>query len=77
MKILITESGNQVVGVIGNWTGPVPQKGDYIEHPPLSAKAGAANVMTVRCVTYRMLTRPGGSEGHFTGHPEPHIEISV
>lgn len=77
MKVIITENpGSQVVGVVDNWAGPVPQKGDYIEHPPFTPDS-MPNVMSVKCVVYRMLTRPSGGEKHFTGHPEPHIEISV
>lgn len=77
MRVIITESpGSAVVGVVDDWTGPVPQKGDYIEHPPFSP-GGMPNVMSVKCVVYRMLTRPTGGEEHFTAHPEPQVEISV
>jgi hypothetical protein len=79
MKIVIVESpGNAVVGVIDNWELPVPGKGDYIFHPPFNGGA-ETNVMSVKTVTWRMLTRPerGSGAGHFTGHPEPYVEIHV
>jgi hypothetical protein len=77
MKVIITEGpGNQLIGVIDEWAGPVPQRGEYIEHPPFTP-GSMPNVMSVKCVTYRMITRPAGIEGVFIAHPEPCIEISV
>lgn len=78
MKVIITENrGSTIVGVIDNWAGPVPRQGDFLEHPPLGVPLGRPNVMSVKCVTYHMLTCPAEGGKHLVAHPEPHIEISV
>lgn len=65
---------NSLVGVIEDWRGPLPGKGDYIYHPPFEGDT-ESNVMSVKTVTYRMLTRSGA--GYFTAHRDPYVEICV
>lgn len=76
MRVVIVESpGDAVVGVVEDWPGPVPHAGEYIFHPPSGGRP-ETNVMRVKTVTYRMLTRPV-SGAYFTAHPEPYIQIHV
>ncbi len=75
MRVDIVQGG-ALVGTVDDWQGPLPGKGDYIFHPPFAGES-ESGVMSVKVVTFRMLTRPVPAVGHFTGHPDPYVEICV
>ena len=74
MKLVINSSEG-IVGIIQDYDGPVPRRGDYIGHPTLDGRH-STNVMSVKTVTHYILTRTPGA-GHFTGHSSPEIEVWV
>ena len=82
MKLIIRESGG-LVAEVEDYTGPIPRPGEYIFHPPQGddghgdLSVHGTNVMTVKTVTYGIITRPRNGEKHFVGRPVQVVEIWV
>jgi hypothetical protein len=82
MKLIIRESDG-LVAEIEDYRGPIPRAGEYIFHPPLDddgfsdLSVHGTNVMSVKSVTYGIITRPRKGENHFVGRPGPVVEIWV
>lgn len=81
--VLNIRSNEGLVGQIEDYAGPIPRAGEYIFHPPLhddgisDLSVHGTSVMSVKTVTYGILTRPSDGEKHFTGRPVQVIEVWV
>lgn len=82
MKLIIREPEGLVAQIDG-YDGPIPRPGEFIFHPPLDDDGTSepslpgTSVMSVKSVTYGILTRPRNGEKHFVGRPEPMVEVWV
>jgi hypothetical protein len=79
---LVITSAEGLVGRIEDYRGPIPRRDEYIFHPPLDDDGTSdisvhAGVMSVKSVTYGILTRPQHGEKHFTGRPVQVVEVWV
>jgi hypothetical protein len=79
MKLVIIE-GNEVIGQVDDYAGPVPRAGEYIHHPRGEQPVPGLypdGTISVKVVAYGIIARPRNGEGHFVGAAEPFVEITV
>jgi hypothetical protein len=80
VRLIITQE-NQVVAIIEDWQGPVPQKGDYIHHPrgdePVPGMFPDGTMIVKTHPAWGIIARPRNGEGYFTGAAEPFVEVTV
>jgi hypothetical protein len=80
---LLINSTDGLVARVEGYRGPVPRMGEYIFHPPLDddgtgdLTVHGTGVMSVKSVTYGILTRPQHGEEYFTGRPVQVVEVWV
>lgn len=80
---LIINSQDGLVARVDDYQGPVPRQGEYIFHPPFNDDGESDlhthgnNVMSVKTVTYGIITRPENGEEHFVGRPVQVVEVWV
>lgn len=75
MKLIIKSAEGHLIASIDDFQGTIPQKGEYIYHPPLHG-GPPVNVMSVKSVTHGILAREGDLN-HFVGSAEPFVEVHV
>ena len=74
---IVESPGNTLVGEIPSYTGPVPRPGEYIYHPSLNPADTPSNVMSVKTVTYDLLTREPDFD-HFVSRTDRYVvEVHV
>ncbi len=72
---------NQLIADLPKWPGPIPRKGDYLFHPPVSAEDEPFTTAGhVKTVTWRLYDRPPAGtrpSSFMIPSPHPYVEICI
>jgi hypothetical protein len=84
MTRLVIIQGTDLIADIPDFTGPIPRVGEYIGRPALDGSYSAGIVGTgqisgcVKVVVHNIMGRDfTGVRGHFIGHDEPFVQVSI
>jgi len=70
--------GNELIADLPEWPYQVPQRGDYIFHPPWKPGDHEGIAGHVKVVTWRTHDRPSDPDAtSFTMTAHPYVEISI